>query len=701
VYINIKLKNNSKLSEILLAVCCLTSSSCGFAQVISPNGYSGLGLVPDATTLKAGEATLSFDPTVPGALITRGYSTVVGFGLFNDFEITGRLATNDQKCNMFNLGECPANTYRDFSASMKWSLPIDWLKKNNSAIALGVTDYGGAATLFRSYYVVGTKTFGQIDLSLGQAKSKVSSSMLDGALASVTWRPSNWANLSVQNVGKNLSAHAQLKTQILPNGTNAWLTLNSRLSNEPVMDKKWVGYGVSMPLDRTQTRESFARSVETTEKIKIKELEKLSPSQLSIELEKKGFYNNKIGKKINGQLVVEVENTAYIWNILDAAGVAMGVIAAAYTEESKEQEFELIVTTRGIRQLKVIGEAKCVGLWLSKGDVCSKMAVQSMSQRASSTEFFPANLTQSLNDLDEPVSLSSGGTWQFRPEIIISPSVVSAIGTEYGSFDFDLGANINTVLPLWAGATLETNRLEPLNIGTKQLELGGAFYDSRLKPVTSRKMFHQLINLSAINTQARYSSGTAYSVWDGQQIETSTQSPSGRIKVGYTTGSFKNNSIPSNNERNYNLLNLRLVNNDLQTAVTEVTHGKFWAGDTGFNINQRFWYGDTTVNVYFRRSRMGANQPLVSFAGLQLAFPFTPRENKSFQHIGIRGASLWAYSLETKVLEKDNIITRGYGEVPRVGESLVTTFNRDRNGVRYFDTNISRMRNAYLALGNN
>jgi len=204
-----------------------------------------------------------------------------------------------------------------------------------------------------------------------------------------------------------------------------------------------------------------------------------------------------------------------------------------------------------------------------------------------------------------------------------------------------------------------------------------------------------------VNTQARLSLGTAYTSWDGRQLETSTQTNNGRHKFGYTGGSFKNDSFQQNNEKNYRLLNYRYVNNDQQTSVTEITQGKFWGGDKGFSVNQRFWYGDTTLNVYFRRSRMGEGQPLVSFAGLQFAIPFTPRENKSLEHLGFRGVSQWTYSLETKVLEKDNIITGGYGEVPRIGDSLVTTFNRDRNSTRYFDTNLSRMRNAYLNLGNN
>ena len=39
-------------------------------------------------------------------------------------------------------------------------------------------------------------------------------------------------------------------------------------------------------------------------------------------------------------------------------------------------------------------------------------------------------------------------------------------------------------------------------------------------------------------------------------------------------------------------------------------------------------------------------------------------------------------------------------EVPKVGDSLVMTFNRDRNSNRYYDTNLGRMKNAYVNLGN-
>jgi hypothetical protein len=695
------LVNTFRILVPFVALSFATLSGQAFAQVLSPNGYSGLGLVPSAYTLKGGTAVLAHDPTVPGAPITTGYNTQIGFGLMNNLELVGRLATNDQKCNFYQPGACPANSYRDFSSSMKWSLPIGWLKQENAALAVGATDFGGAATYFRSFYVVGTKSFDQFDVSLGHAKKGgVGSSILDGTLAAATWRPTDWVNVSLQKVGSKATAHALLLTPLFTDGSSAWLTFNHRISDAPVMDKSWIGWGVSVPLDRVEKQTVSTPLQKAEPQTGHKALANLHPSDLTEALKARGFYNAKIGRRANGDLVLELENTAYSWNILDAAGVVLGVVSSAYSQESKNQNFELALTTRGIRQLLVKGEAKCVGRWLSKGEVCSSLTVQSLSQRSAGTAFFPESPLQALGDLDESVNWSSGSAWSFRPEIIVSPTLITTIGTDYGSFDGDMGANVSAVIPLWSGAMIENNRVRPIGVGTRNFEQGGLFYASRLKPVTNRTLFHQLINLPAINTQARFTTGTAYTVWEGHQIETSTQTDNGRHKLGFTEGKFKNDALANNNERSYRLLNYRFANNDQQTSVTEITQGKFWAGDKGFSINQRFWHGDTTLNIYLRRTRMTELQPLVSFAGLQFSIPFTPRENKSLEHLALRGVSQWTYSLETKVLAKDNYITGGYGEVPKVGDSLVTTFNRDRNSNRYYETNLGRMKNAYVNLGN-
>ena len=129
--------------------------------------------------------------------------------------------------------------------------------------------------------------------------------MLDGTLASATWRPSNWANLSVQKVGSNTSVHALLQTPIFTDGTSAWLTFNRRISDAPVMDKSWVGWGVSMPLDRVE-KQAVSTPLQMAEpQTGSKPLTNLKPADLPEALKAKGFYNPKIGTRANGELVLE------------------------------------------------------------------------------------------------------------------------------------------------------------------------------------------------------------------------------------------------------------------------------------------------------------------------------------------------------------------------------------------------------------
>jgi hypothetical protein len=262
----------------------------------------------------------------------------------------------------------------------------------------------------------------------------------------------------------------------------------------------------------------------------------------------------------------------------------------------------------------------------------------------------------------------------------------------------DGGVNINLVLPLWTGAYLETNQVKPLGIGTRGFELGGVFYASRLKPDTSRTLVHQLVNVPSINTQARLSLGKAYTTWDGHQLETSTQSDNGRHRIGLTVGSFKNVTLLAKNHKNYELATYRYAHDDRITNLTEFTAGKYWGGDKGWSIGQKFWHGDTALNIYLKRTRMKESAPLVSFAGLQFSIPTTPRVNKGFKHVALRGTNQWTYALESRVFDRENLLTGGYGEVPRIGDTLIQTFNRDRNSTRYLESSFVRAKSAFNEL---
>ena len=650
---------------------------------LSPNGYSGLSLVPATVAITTGNSVISFDSTLPGAPNTKGYNTQIGFGLYDGIELVGRLATNDQRCNMFQVGSCPANSIRDFSASLKWSLPIEWLRQNNAHLALGVTDVGGAASYFKSYYAVASKEIGPFEVSIGQGKAMANYALLNGTFGGLTYRPSKWLDLNVQKVGSNSWAVASVKSEIPFTQASGYITLNQRLTDAPVTEKKWVGVGVYLPLDGTASRKKDHQQNTFSQAQSNKSIANLRPEDLFDLLQMKGFYKPLISGN-QKQLKLEIENTAYAWNTVDAVGVALGVLAATHGNVSG-QTFELKLTSRGISQAVVTGDAPCLKRWLQTGEVCSNLSIRSGLQRiGNNAGLDEKNISQLLGVAN----------WSFRPELVISPTLVSSIGTEYGSFDMDGGININLVLPLWTGATLETNQVKPLGISTRGFEQGGVFYASRLKPTTSRTLIHQLVNMPSINTQARLSLGTAYTSWDGRQLETSTQSDNGRHRLGFTVGGFKNDTLPANNHKNYELATYRYAHDDRMSTLTELTTGKYWGGDKGWSIGQKFWHGDTALSIYLRRSRMAESTHLVSFAGLQLSIPFTPRMNKGLEHLALRGTNQWTYTLESRVFDRENLLTAGYGEVPRIGDGLIQTFNRDRNSTRYLENGLDRAKSV-------
>ncbi len=680
-------ENAIKTRRLAVFCACLLGCLPAFAaDYLSASGYSGLGLVPSAEALGLGSATMADVRAVPGARASAGHSIQLGFGIHDNLELVGRLATQDLKCNMFRANACPPNTVRDFSASMKWSLPIDWLRQHDASVAVGASDMGGAAAMFKSYYAVGSKSFGALNLSLGTAHAVGDSAVLRGPFGALSWQPTPWSKLSVEKIGDGAWGHAGLNAPVPGTDLSAWVSLSRNLNDSPLTPKQWAGFGFSLPLDKadTQSRLGAGASASSTPTTPVRRLVRaFDPKELGAELEKNGFFNPRIGSASSGKLVLELENTAYQWNILDAAGVALGVLAGAYGGTDKD--FDLVLTTRGVKQLLVQGSAACVKQWLEAAIACDRLKIQSLNNRASGHEY--ADVVWTDNAL-----------WNFRPEIVISPTLTSTIGTEFGAFDMDLGLNVNTILPLWKGAWWDINRIHPVGISTRNFEQGGVFYASRLKQVTSRDMLHQLVSLPAINTQARLSFGTAYNVWEGKQIDTSTQSDDGRHRLGILTGDFRTDTLKYNNAKSYQLLSYRYAYNDAQTTSTEITQGKFWGGDTGFSVSQKFWHGDTAFTAYIRRTRMNEFQPIVSFAGLQFSIPFTPQRNKGLEHAALRGVNQWTYTVETKILETNNQLTGGFGELPKTGDTLAQTLNRDRNASAYYESRLGRVRSAFLNL---
>lgn len=661
----------------------------GMAQPnqLSASGYTGIGVVPVATTLTQGSLVIANDYTIPGARLTTGASTQVGLGVQEGLEIVGRLASNDSKCNMFVLGQCAPNTIRDFSGSIKYSFQNQWLKDKGTHLAVGATDIGGAATYFRSYYTVATKDFDHLQVSLGAAQAKTDTAPLRGGFALISYSPEKNVKLSLQRVGPASWAQVAYTTQLTEGGVQAWVNMNTQVGSNQVTNKNWLGWGVSYPIGNENSSKADSVGISAKAGSETVVMEPIGLPELGETFKKYGFYATNAYQKTDGSYVFLLNNNSYQWNDLDALGVGVGLISRALIGE-KNNKFKLILKKNGINFVAVESNASCIKDWYQGGVPCADLRISSLINKSLESNG-PA-----LSEIAEP--LLTAGFVQFRPEIVLTPSVVSAIGSEFGSFDADLGVNINSILPLWSGASIEENRLRPLGVGTSDFERGGPFYYSRIKPATTRKFFNQTISLPEANSALRLSFGTLFSTLDGHQVESMSQSADGRHRLSLVQGHFKDKLSIYALPKDYYLTTYRYAWDSAMSRVSEITSGKFFNGDRGFNLSQRYWYGDTEVSLYFRRSRKSEDVPLVSFAGIQVSLPISFRFSKGFNNISIRGGNQWSYTVESRVLEKNNIITTGYGSVPNTGSSLVQSFNRDRNSVRYFESGLWRMKESYL-----
>jgi hypothetical protein len=211
-------------------------------------------------------------------------------------------------------------------------------------------------------------------------------------------------------------------------------------------------------------------------------------------------------------------------------------------------------------------------------------------------------------------------------------------------------------------------------------------------------MVHQVVGIDRINSQAMMSAGKIYANWSGFSLETNTLSNDGKNRIDLQGGAYQNKDLLLNNQKKYGLASYRYSMSDRFNSSTEVVAGKFWNGDTGFNITERFWHGDVALNFYIKRTKLPTDASPTSFAGFILSLPLTPRSNSSFERLNLRGTNQFAYSAESKILAKDNKITVSLSEIPKTGDSLIVLSNRDRSSDEYYQLRRERLRQAYFDL---
>ncbi|HWI83889.1 YjbH domain-containing protein [Ramlibacter sp.] len=731
---------------VILAAAATLASQAAWAQTttFTQAGYTGLGITPNAHLLDWGRVEATYDRQLPGLMRDpTGHNFVVGFGLLPNLEIAGRLATNTLNCSAFVDKNCGT---RDLSASGKVGIGLD--AQNRFRVAAGLTDVGGAATNFRTFYGVLTYNEGPFEASAGLARRSgarpnVSMAPLHGPFAAAAWQPLPWVRGQIEYTDGNAWAGVRLfaPRDWLPEGWTAYVGSNHRLNDNKLTRGAWLTAGLSIPLYKVPAlpgsgpraplpalsgaqrplpayearvlpappaqpaREGAGPAPSaTTAPIPARPVSDSDLEDLAAALEAKGLEDISIGRMPDASVAVRANNSAYNWNSVDALGAALGAIARTFGD--RKTGYRLILTQRQIPLVAVTGQSDCLREWIADaGAACT--AGQLSTPGTGALEPLHAGAAWVINQRKP--------RWQTL-HVSISPVLRTNVGTEVGALDYSAGVNVGLQLPLWRGASVEWRRNVPL-ANSSDYEPNGVFGARRVRSETERVALVQTVRLpverwlapgddlkalrwglAAVTAQATI--GRVGSNFDGMHGALRWEPGEGRHRASAEAGYFRNasfdGSISSAGPRRAKplLASYRYSVTPTRTYL-EATAGQFMYNDRGFQLGMRQWFSDVSVAAYYRRSNFqgGATR---QFIGLELSLPIGPRRDVApARHLQVGGTTRFSHAVETLVRDPNgnNAVRPGYG-LPVPAPSPEATFNTDRAGLLYFEDNIRRIRDA-------
>ena len=159
------------------------------------------------------------------------------------------------------------------------------------------------------------------------------------------------------------------------------------------------------------------------------------------------------------------------------------------------------------------------------------------------------------------------------------------------------------------------------------------------------------------------------------------------------------------NDHNDRIMQVWLASYRIQYAPLdvslEVTGGRFWGQDEGFSLELKRFFGDTAVSAYYKNTTTEADKHWQA-AGIQFAFPLTPRKDYKVGPLQLRGTD--EFSLQPgdhpghRRTEEPTISSaRLWRSIPSRPPALYRSYyNRDRLSAGYLEQNLDRLREAWI-----
>jgi len=713
----------SLLYFVITNVCLLTvtvnatepEKSNGVVSTSSMQGFTGVFNTPNTSVVKYGDFNLSYSDNFydQGNLknTKNGFESATdlkfGLGILPGLEVVGRLGTQTWHCNHFFDKNCG---FRDLSGSFKYQIPFipkDWFE-----LAIGGQDVGGSVVKSEAYYGVASKTlnfneFGSVRINVGYSKSDNALNFMNGAFGSVEYQPmellqvaaeydANAVNVGVKffapkkwlPTGWRVSAGAQLySSEKEHNEKDKWFSLDlnvplgsakPRLSSQAIANRaiklatvKSNASTKRIHKEKAQVSAVYVSQKTVTNSISSKHANKSKVNISDIEsfasyATDYGFESVSIGlNELGDGLIVEFENNLYNRNEDDAISVMTRLISQRLPVNTQLSllNYGLVVKTVTLE----FGDKTVIDV---KADNTQESANVILS-------WIPGNSNKWL--------VNNASSAYFTPRLTLAPATSTLVGTEYGTFDFQVVASVNTQMSLWPGAVVDVRYMSETLLHSDDFG-DNEFIQNRFSIIKGidRRLIHQAFALP-FNIHTQFSYGRVYGNADGLLNETRFVTDNGNHRVSLLIGDFDDKKIGRRAQVNHQpkLVKYRFRFQPLNWDM-EVTAGEYWKGDKGFTLKSAHWFGDTQINMQYRRTKFdeidgGEEEDFLSIGfSIPLNFGKSMRSNRGFQ---VKGIEQWNYNVETSLTDKNtgNSIKSGFGIEPALYHNLNQAyFNRDR-----------------------
>jgi hypothetical protein len=723
-----------KIGIALFALAASQAWSLGLG--VGANGVSGLNVFPMAT-VPNGSLLYQYKNQVIDSFRSEGYNQSLVVGLSSFSEIGLRIADTTVQRNLYGGG----GGIRDLSASGKVQInPLVGLQHWPLKMALGVTDYGGAATNFRSYYGVATVQRQNWVASAGFAQSQNNpSNPLTGPFASTALQLAPWVSVSAESnlhkswVGLTLRNESLLSKLDAPKGASLSVSLNQQVRGANPTSA-WAGLTLHLPLDWSLGRNSPSRStmpqqlplgmptgrppelvmpvVQAVPEVQdpsqshtdaaadhpaaAHHAEILAMEDLAKKMAEHGFEGIDIGH-VGDTLVVKFSDFTYEHSLLDGAGVALGLISTLKKHFSR---YQLVQSRWGTPSVGYHGQLHCLAEWINDEGCDEEKAVK---------PFF-RNLTKATQGVSWRVK--GHAPYQHKIRFKLTPAYNYYVATEYSMLDYSVGVNINPSVHLWDGGALEFSQVQHLK-SSQEFEKGGFYNYSRIQTANRRVLLHHMQRFDN-GWSARVSAGQLMpGPLEGGQLELRWDSLKGEWASGINLSSWKAKpnqmGLPSGQPKTA-FVRYAPTGSDWRM---ELISGEYWFKDKGLTAISTHWFGDMQFNYFLRYSmppeQFWGGKRSVTLAGIELNFPLTPRRamqaDRGFQ---IKGTPRFGVGLITPIGRPDNYIVGSNG-VPIYEKALVGTpipayagsvlLDSDRANPSYFAGKLERLRYAHRRWG--